>query len=111
GKPTARFTAIVPPPGSRRLGDDPPIVGIAAGRDAKIARDCEGDLLYHNGPSYHARASGDSATVTRIDLSSRPWQPSLPARAAAAKWSNRCRVKNSVVVLMPLNCGSLSRLR
>src|SRR6516162_11336217 len=50
----------------RKLGDDPPVIGIAAGWGRKVARHREGGLPYHNGASYQARASGDSATVTRI---------------------------------------------
>src|SRR5262249_19410801 len=111
GKTIAKVDDLRAPAERRKLRDDPPIVGVAAGGSAEVARYREEDLLYHSGASYQARAVGDSATVTRIDASSRPSRPSLPARAAAAKCSNRCRVKNSVVVLMPLNCGSSSRLR
>ena len=56
-----------------------------AARNGKLARHGEHDLPHHNGASYQARATGDSATVTRIDLSSRPSRPSLPLRAASAR--------------------------
>ncbi len=70
-----------------KLGDDAPVVDIAAGRGFEVARHREHDLLHHNGASYQARAVGDSATVTRIAASSRPERPSAPVRAAAASWS------------------------
>src|SRR5262249_46985942 len=95
----------------RKLRDDATIIGVAPGRGGKVAWHRKEGLLYHNEASYQARATGDSATVTLIDLSSRPSRPSLPARAAAAKCSKRCLVKNSLVVLIPLNCGNSSRLR
>ena len=92
-------------PASRALQfrDDAPIIGVAAGRRREIARHREGEPLHHNGASYQARATCDSEMVTRIALSSRPSRPSLPARAASASWSKMCLVRNSVVVLAPLN--------
>ena len=84
-KSVAKVDDLDAPIALRKLRDDAAVVGIAAGRGRKVARHGEGGLPYHNGASYQARASGDSATVTRIDLSSRPARPSLPARAAPAR--------------------------
>src|SRR5215211_1080228 len=94
------------------LGDHAPIVDIASGRRGKVSRNGENEVTHHhNGASYHARADGDSPMVTRIALISRPSRPSLPARTASASRSYTYLVRNSVVVLTPLNCGSSSRLR
>src|SRR5262245_22190653 len=84
-KSVAKLDDLDAPTDCRELRDDPPVIGIVAGWDRKVARHREGGLPYHNAASYQARASGDSATVTRIDLSSRPSRPSLPARAAPAR--------------------------
>src|SRR5262245_19772756 len=110
-KTIAKVDHLRPPTQRRKLCDDAPIIPVAAGWCGEVARYREERVSYHRDASYQARATGDSATVTRIDLSALPSRPSLPARAAAARWSKRCLVKNSVVVLMPLNCGSSSRLR
>ena len=93
-----------------KLRDHPAVVAVAAGRSRKVARYGDGHLAYHNGASYQARASGDSAMVTRIAASSRPSRPSRPARAASASRSKTYLVRNSVVVFTPANCGSSSRL-
>src|SRR5262249_27377089 len=98
-KSVAKVDDLDAPTERRELRDDPRVIGIAASWGRKVARPREGGLPHHSAASYQARASGDSATVTRIDLSSRPSRPSLPARAATASWSKRCLVKNSVVVL------------
>ena len=74
-----------PPAKRRKPFDDAAVIDVAAGRGRKLARHGEHDLPHHNGASYQARATGDSATVTRIDLSSRPSRPSLPLRAASAR--------------------------
>src|SRR5262249_49842005 len=73
------------PIAQRKLRDDAAVVGIAAGRGRQIARHREGGGPYHNGASYQARASGGSPTGPRVDVSSRPSRPSLPARAAPAR--------------------------
>src|SRR6516165_3186187 len=95
----------------RKLRNDAPVVDISAGGGLKIAWNGEYGLLHHSVASYQARASGDSATVTRIALSSRPSRPRLPRRALSATSSKMYRVRNSVVVLTPLNASRSSRLR
>src|SRR6516164_7220775 len=83
-KPVAEVDDLDAPIAQRKLRDDAAVVDIAPGRGRKIARHREGGAPYHNGASYQARAS---------------------SAATAARNSKRCLVKNSVVVLVPLNCG------
>ena len=108
GKAVAESQHTRVPAAVRQFGDDPPIVGIAAGRRGKVARHREHQFS-HNGASYQARATGDSETVTRTEWRSLPSRPSLPERAACASRSYRYLVRNSVVVLVPRNCGRSSR--
>ena len=84
GKSIAEIDDLRLPTEPRKLGDDPPVIGVAAGGGCKIAGDRKHHRFYHRGASYQARATGDSATATRTDLSARPSRPSLPARPAAA---------------------------
>src|SRR4051794_29795107 len=110
-KAVAEIQDLDVPAKRRELRNDAPVIGIATGRCGEIARHRKHHRLHHNGASYHARAVGDSETVTRMALSSRPSRPSASPRAASASMSNTYRVRNSVVVLVPLNCGRSSRLR
>src|SRR5262249_6892977 len=110
-KALADIKHIHPPAEPWKLGDDAAVIGVAARRRRKVAGHRERDHIPHNGASYQAPADGDSATVTRMTLSSPPSRPSFPARAVSASLSYTYLVKNSVVVLAPLNCGSSSRLR
>src|SRR5579862_5021660 len=113
-RPRESFTKIDKgnlPTDSLELGDDAFVVSVAAGRRVQIARHGEARMSHHKGASYCARATCDSESVTRIDLSSRPARPSSPARAGFASPSKICLLRNSVVVLMPLNSGVSSRLR
>src|SRR5262249_21830849 len=80
-KSVAKLDDLNAPTECRELRDDAPVIGIAAGWGRKVARHREEGLPYHNAASYQPRASGDSATVTPFDLSSRPSRTSLPARA------------------------------
>src|SRR4029079_1318945 len=96
---------------SSEFGDDPPVVGVAAGWRIETAWHRENDALHHKGASYCARARCDSESVMRSSLSSRPGRPSSPARAGLAKPSKIYLDRNSVVVLLPLNSGTSSRLR
>src|SRR5437763_372587 len=89
----------------------PPVVGVATGGRIETAWHREDDALHHKGASYCARARCDSESVTRRALSSRPGRPSSPARAGFARPSKICLDRNSVVVLLPLNSGTSSRLR
>ena len=74
-----------PPAKFAQFGDHTPIIGIAAGRSVEIARHRENEIaLHHKGASYHARAFGDSATVTRNAKISRGARPSLSPFSAAA---------------------------
>src|SRR5262249_47301974 len=91
-------------------GNHAPVILIAAGRLIEASRHRKGHRC-HNAPSYHARAVGDSATVTRIASISRPSWPSSPFFTAATSPSKTCLVRNSVVVLTDLNAGMSSRLR
>src|SRR5215468_6943088 len=91
-------------------GNHAPVILIAAGRLIEASRHRKGHRC-HNAPSYHARAVGDSATVTRIAPISWPSRPSSPFFTAAASPSKTCLVRNSVVVLTDLNAGMSSRLR
>ena len=112
GKPSPRSSTSTCQPSCGKLRDDAPVIGVAAGRCREIAGHREHDLLHHNGASYQARADGDSATVTRIaaSLASRRGRARRRARPRRAA-SNTYLVRNSVVVLTPLNCGRSSRLR
>src|SRR5436190_2534793 len=110
-KPAAEIDDVNLPANRCKLRDDTAVVTKTAGRCGKVARDGDDRFPHHNGASYEARANGDSAMVTRSAASSRPSRPNLPARAASATRSKMCRVKTSVVVLTPWNCGSSSRLR
>ena len=85
GKPSPRSSTSACQPSRPQLGDHAPVIGIAAGWCRKIARDREHGRLHHNGASYQARATGDSAIVTRMEASSRPSRPSLPSRAAVGE--------------------------
>src|SRR5215208_2975386 len=86
------------------------VISITAGRSIEIARHRENEVAFHqSGASYHARALGDSPTVTRIAAISFGERPSLLAFTAAANWSNTHRVSHSVVVLTPLNSAMSSR--
>src|SRR4051795_11140490 len=66
----------------RELGDDAPVIRIAAGRRREIARYREDDAAHRNDPSYQARATWDSEMVTRMACSSSPPRPRPPLRAA-----------------------------
>ena len=92
------------------FGHDPPVVSVAAGRRIEAARHREHDALHHKGASYCARATCDSDSVMRSALSSRPGRPSSPARAGFARPSKMYLDRNSVVVFLPLNSGTSSRL-
>src|SRR4051812_27805295 len=83
----------------REFRNDAAVIGTPAGRCRKITRDRKHNRLHHNGASYQARAVGDSDTVTRMALSSRPSRPSALLRAASASSLNTNLVRNSVVVL------------
>src|SRR5438477_11552099 len=93
------------------FGDDPPVIGVATGWRIETAWHREDDALHHKGASYCARATCDSESVMRRALSFRPGRPSSPARAGFARPSKLCLDRNSVVVLLPLNSGTSSRLR
>ena len=83
GKSFAKIDKVDLPADPREFGDDPLVVCVTAGRRVQIARHGEGRAFHHKGASYCARATCDSESVTRIDLSSRPARPSSPARAGS----------------------------
>src|SRR5687768_10074085 len=91
--------------------DDAFVIGEAAGRRVEAPWHRERRALHESCASYQARATCDSERVTRIAFSSLALRPNLPPRAAAASRSKMCLVRNSVVVLRPLNSGTSSRLR
>src|SRR5262249_1030363 len=66
-----------------KLSNHPAIVCVAASRAAEIPGNRDRNGPYHKGASYQARATCDSERVTRIDVSSRPSRPNLPARVAS----------------------------
>ena len=107
GKPSPRLTTSTCQPSRSSSAIMRLVIGIAAGRGGEVARHRERDASHHNAASYQARATCDSDSVTRIALNSRPSRPSVPARAASASWSKMCLVRNSVVVLTPLNSGTV----
>src|SRR5215510_270203 len=111
GKVLAEIDALNGPAEGLELGDNSPVIGIAASRRGEITRHCEGEPLYHKFASYDARARCDSPSVTRIAFTSRPGRPRWSARAAFASCSWMSLVRHSVVVLTPLNSLTSSRLR
>src|SRR5712691_7524861 len=112
GEFIAEIENVRMPAQAAELGDHAPVVGVTSGRRVEVAWNRKDKAsAHHTGASYHARADGDSAIVTRIAAISRPSRPSLPARTCSAIWSNTCRVRNSVVVLRSLKSGNSSRLR
>ena len=47
GKGLAKIDAVDGPAENFELGDDPAVIGVAAGRRGKITGHCEGEPLYH----------------------------------------------------------------
>src|SRR5262249_11482106 len=111
GEPLAEIDNPNLPAHSFEFSNDPLVVCVAAGRRVQTARHGEGRGFHHKGASYCARATCDSESVMRIALSSLPTRPSSLARAGFANPSKIYLLRNSVVVLMPLNSGNSSRLR
>ena len=95
----------------RHPRNDLAIIGIAAGERGEISGN--GEMRAHarqaTAPSYQARATCDSCSVTRILAMPSPPGPSSPLRAAAAISSKIYLERNSVVVWRPANFGSASR--
>src|SRR5262245_2692572 len=70
-----------------KLPYHPPTICVAASRPVEITGNRDRDGPHHKGASYQARATCDSERVTRIDVSSRPSRPNLPARVASTSRS------------------------
>src|SRR5262245_31319434 len=70
-----------------KLPNHSAIICVAASRAVEITGNRDRDGPHHKGASYQARATCDSERVTRIDVSSRPSRPNLPARVATTSRS------------------------
>ena len=88
-------------PRARQLGDQPPVVAVAAGRACRAARDREVTTPHLEVRLVPGRARRGSRAASPAAAAAARRRRAAPARAAAASASKTWRQRNSVVVKRP----------